>query len=251
MLPAACRRATRIIADSHNTRDDLVRLFEIERNKVDVIHLGVGERFRNVADEDALAGVRARYALPEHFALYLGALEPRKNLTNLIDAFALLRDRGLRQPLVIAGSGDTAYESVLAARARASGAEVGRDVVFTGHVAEADLPSIYSASEVFVFPSRYEGFGLPPLEAMACQVPVVLARNSSLSEVFEGSCFLFDGHKPGAIADAVEVALIDTQQINRRVLSGLDLARGRNWQRVCEETAAVYERALSESKYST
>jgi alpha-1,3-rhamnosyl/mannosyltransferase len=126
----------------------------------------------------------------------------------------------------------------------ASGLIPDREVYFPGHVEDRDLAALYSASELFVFPSRYEGFGLPPLEAMACGVPVVLARNSSLVEVFDGTCTMFEGSDPTAIADAIRMALADESQRVECSRRGFELACGRSWDRVCAETLAVYERAV-------
>jgi glycosyltransferase involved in cell wall biosynthesis len=244
LLPAICRRATRIIADSHQTRQDLVRLFELDEAKIDVVHLGVSSTFQRVTDEEELSNVRARYRLPSRFVLYLGALEPRKNLETLIDAMALLRRAGTDEPLVIAGSGLESYEQKLGAHVRRAGLIPDRDVYFAGHVEDRDLPALYSASELFAFPSRYEGFGLPPLEAMACGVPVVLASNSSMAEVYAGTCTMVDGDDASTFADAMHATLVDSCRKPEWSSRGLELAGRLGWQRTCADTLAVYERAI-------
>ena len=247
LLPAMCRRATRVIADSRRTRDDLMHNFQLDEHKIDVIPLGVSPDFHAIRDVSELARVRSAYGLPERFALYLGALEPRKNLEALIDAFAQLRRDGVERFLALAGTGAETYQAELLAHADRAGLVVGRDVIFPGHVEESDLPALYSASDLFVFPSRYEGFGLPPLEAMACGVPVVLAGNSSLLEVFEGACRMFEGESAKAIANAVRSTLDDEPGRAEQVRRGLDLARSRSWDSVCVETLAVYERAVEQA----
>lgn len=246
LLPTICRRATRIIADSHQTRQDLVRLYELDESKIDVVHLGVSRSFRPVTDEAELSKVRARYRLPSAFILYLGALEPRKNLEALIGAFAILRRAGADsgKALVIAGKGLESYEQKLRAHALESGLMPGRDVHFPGFIEDRDLGALYSSSALFVFPSRYEGFGLPPLEAMACGVPVVLARNSSMTEVYEGTCAMVDADDPKVLADAIHAMLDGPRRREDEASRGLELARSLGWEKACSETLAVYERAV-------
>ena len=245
LLPAICRRATRIIVDSNQTRTDLLKLYPIDEDKIDVIHLGVGSEFRPVTDEGELQKVRAKFRLPPQFLLYLGALEPRKNLESLIDAYAQLRSRGLGPELVLAGSGKESYERALQSHARSVGLEPTSDVHFLGHVDDEDLADLYNASALFVFPSRYEGFGLPPLEAMACGVPVVLVRNSSLAEVYAGTCAMAENADPKTLAATIEATLADPARQAELTRRGLEFARSRSWDAVCEETVAVYERAIA------
>jgi glycosyltransferase involved in cell wall biosynthesis len=246
LLPLICRRATRVIVDSYQTREDLLRLYRISEDKVDVIHLGVGDEFHPILDEAQKTSLRAKLGLPARFMLYLGALEPRKNLESLIDAFAQLRRRGRGEALVLAGSGDGDYETSLKDRAIGLGLTLADDVHFLGHVDDADLAALYSTSDLFVFPSNYEGFGLPPLEAMACGVPVVLARNSSLAEVYEGTCAMAEDGGPETLSKTIEAVLEDSTHQAELVRLGLEFAQSRRWKAVCEATFAVYERALDE-----
>jgi glycosyltransferase involved in cell wall biosynthesis len=162
MMPRFLRAADAVIAVSECTKRDAIRFYGIPEEKISVIYEGVNPRFRPASPE-AIAAVRARYNLPEHFILYVGTIEPRKNLTALLEAFHhLLATHDLR--LVIVGKKGWLYEGFFR-RLRELG--LGDRVIFTGYVPDEDLPAIYSAADLFVFPSLYEGFGLPVLEAMA------------------------------------------------------------------------------------
>jgi glycosyltransferase involved in cell wall biosynthesis len=244
MLPRLCRRARRIIADSHNTKQDLVRVFRVPEEKIDVIHLAAGGELGPVENERELERIRGRYGLPDRFVLHLGAVEPRKNLESLIRAMATLRREGTDERLVLAGPGGEAYVESLRETARSVGLSPGQDVFFPGYIQEDDLAALYSASQLFVFPSFYEGFGLPPLEAMACGVPVVLAANSSLGEFYSENCVMVEDTEIPTLAAAIRRALYDRALRDELSRRGRKLARSRSWDRVAEETLAVYERAL-------
>jgi glycosyltransferase involved in cell wall biosynthesis len=244
LLPKLCRRARRIIADSHHTKEDLIRVLGIPDQKIDVIHLAAGRELQPVESEREIETVRRRYGLPERFVLYLGALEPRKNLEALIRAMAALGREGPSDRLVLAGRGGDGYVQELRSLAAALGMEPGRDVVFAGFVQEADLAAIYSASRLFVFPSVYEGFGLPPLEAMACGVPVVLPGNSSLGELYAENCVMVPNTEVTTLTAAIRSTLVDAELRAELAQRGLKQAQSRSWDRVAEETLAVYERAV-------
>jgi glycosyltransferase involved in cell wall biosynthesis len=206
-VPAALTRAHRILADSESTRQDIVRLLGVSGAKVDVVLCGVEERFRPIREPEQLLTLRQRYRLPERFILTLGTLEPRKNHAGLINAYASLRNRtaGL-PPLVIAGGKGWLFDEVTAQVQREG---LDSDVLFAGYVADEDLPALYNAADLFVFPSLYEGFGLPPLEALACGTPVVAANNSSLPEVIGEAGLLVDARDTDALAEAMHAALMD------------------------------------------
>jgi glycosyltransferase involved in cell wall biosynthesis len=243
LLPRLCHRAARIIADSFNTKSDLVRHFQLPPEKIDVVHLAVGGEFQPLRDARRLDAVRRRYGLPDSFVLFLGTVEPRKNLPRLIDAMKRLAREGVRLPLVIVGDGDTRYVRELRSTIRRSGLELGRDVLMAGYVEDGDLPALYSLCEVFVYPSLYEGFGLPPLEAMACGAPVVVSSNSSLGEFYRDSGLQVDPCRSDLIADAI-ACLVRGSELRREFAErGLKRARARTWKDVASETVAVYRRA--------
>jgi len=243
LLPRLCHKANRIIADSMNTKRDLVRLYEVPEDKVDVVYLAAGSNLARVEDEKVLATARERYDLPERFLLYVGSVEPRKNLPSALDALAALKASGREECMVIAGRGEAKYVAHIRAEMQKNGLVEGRDVHLVGHVAEADLAALYSLCSIFVYPSFYEGFGLPPLEAMACGAPVLLANNSSLSELFETSSAFVDLDRPDGLLLAIET-LLDSADLRAELIEkGLKRAQSRTWDDIALETLDVYRRA--------
>jgi glycosyltransferase involved in cell wall biosynthesis len=241
-VPLAMRRAARVITVSEAARRDIVRHYGLPAAKVVAIHNGVEERFRPVADPAALAAVRARYGLPERFILAVGNLQPRKNLGRLIEAFAALRaarDDDCR--LVLVGQPFWRHAElgrVIAARGLSDA------VVATGYVPGEDLPAIYSAATVFAYPSLYEGFGLPPLEAMACGTPVVAGATSALPEVVGDAGLLVDPLDTGALAGALARLLDDAALRERLRQAGFARAARFRWREAARSTLGVYEAAM-------
>jgi glycosyltransferase involved in cell wall biosynthesis len=247
LLPTLCRRSARIIADSFNTKADLVRHYGIEEGKIDVVYLAAGEQFRPVRDGAERERVRRRYGLDGPFVLFVGSVEPRKNLSALVRGMAALRREGFPHRLVIAGGGETRYVESLHQLAGREGLLSDRDVLFTGHVRDSDLPALYSLCELFVYPSLYEGFGLPPLEAMACGAPTLLPRNSSFLELYEGCSMMAELVEPEQLSQAMGELLGDPGRRAALVEDGLKRAHSRSWDAVASETLEVYRRAAQGS----
>lgn len=246
LLPTRCRRAARVIADSAATRDDLVRLCGVAPAQVDVVPLAA-DHVGAPPDAAARDTVRRRLGLPERFVLFLGALEARKNLPVLLSAVARLREDGAAPALVLAGAGPPVYVAGLREAGLRLGLREGADLFFPGPVDDADLPALYAACDAFVYPSLYEGFGLPPLEAMACGAPVVAARGSSLGEVFAGAALLADPHDPVALREALGRLLAEPGLRADLAARGRARAAARSWDDVARDTLAVYERAVAEA----
>ena len=202
------RRAKFVIADSAATQADLIRAYGVDERKIRVIHLGRDETLAPVPDAQVLAEVQARYGITAHYVLYVGTLQPRKNLARVIEAFA----RAAAAPafagiqLVLAGKKGWLYDDLFAQVERMGLA--GR-VLFPGYVDDADLPALLSGALAFVFPSLYEGFGIPVLEAGACGVPVITSNTSSLPEVAGDAALLVDPHDVDAIAEAMTRLVTD------------------------------------------
>ena len=241
-VPRSLQRARHVLADSESTRADLIELLNIPANQITVIGAGVEERFQPVTDPKILANVRARYQLPNHFVLSVSTLEPRKNFTGLIAAFNhLVATAGKSSTadlhLVIAGGKGWLYDDVFAA---AKASPVQERIHFTGYVDDADLPALYSLATLFAFPSHYEGFGIPVLEAMACGTPVVCADNSSLPEVAGDAAVLVEATDTDALVDAMRLLLIDTSLRERLVRRGYKQARKFTWEKAARRLLAVY-----------
>ena len=207
VVPQSIARAHHVLADSSNTRDDLVRLLHVTPEKISVVPGGVEDRFTPIEDVDALEVVRSRYGLPAEFILSFGTLEPRKNYPTLISAYADLRRRtGLPHRLVIAGKEGWMFEPIYA---RVAQEDIGSDVQFVGYVADDDFPTLYNLADLFVYPSLYEGFGLPPLEAMACGIPVVCSNTSSLPETVGDAAIMVPRLTRTLLSEAMEAGLFD------------------------------------------
>lgn len=242
VVPQAAKRADLVLADSENTRQDVAELLGIAPAKVEVLYPGVDEAFKPVKDRKLLARVRERYGLSFPFILTVGTLEPRKNLTLLLKAYATLRAVG-EEPhkLVIAGKKGWLYEGVFRTVRELS---LEGDVIFTGFVPDEDLPALYSLAEVFVFPSLYEGFGLPPLEAMACGTPVITSSGSSLPEVVGEAGLMVSSANTEALAQAVRRVLSDSGLRQSLAAKGIRQARKFTWQRAAEQLLRIYQRLV-------
>jgi glycosyltransferase involved in cell wall biosynthesis len=239
-LPRSVRWADAIIADSESTRRDLHRLAGISPERVAVIPLGVDPRFRPPNTPEETARVRQKYGLPEKFILYIGTLEPRKGLDTLVAAFVQLAS-DVAHDLVIVGKKGW-YTEQLFNQVRVFRLE--KRVHFTGYVADADLPALYAAASLFAFPSRYEGFGLPPLEAMACGTPVVTSNAASLPEVVADAGLTVPPDDPAALAGAIWQVISSPERQAEFSQRGLMRAQGFTWEETARQTLAVYNGLL-------
>lgn len=239
----SARTATRVIADSAATKADLVQRYRIPPAKVTVVPLAAGPAFRPVAPEAAQATAR-RYGITGEYILFVGTLHPRKNLRRLLEAFALLkRQAHLPHRLVLAGKlGWRGQELCRTA------AQLGLEgqVVFTGFVAEEDLPALMSGCAAFAFPSLYEGFGLPALEAMACGAPVICSDSASLPEVVGNAGLLVDPWDTAALAQGLHRLITDEELRGELKARGLERAAQFSWPRCAHETLAVLKTAAQE-----
>jgi glycosyltransferase involved in cell wall biosynthesis len=233
------RRAQRVIAVSESTKRDLVRCYDIPPGKVDVIYNGKNAAFQPLA-ADEIAEFRADQGLPERFILFVGTLEPRKNVARLIEAYAQLP--GNRPPLMLIGGRGWLYDDIYA---RVENLNLSDEVHFVGYVLAEDLPLWYNAASLFVYPSLYEGFGLPPLEAMACGTPVVTSTASSLPEVVGDAGLLVDPTSTEELAQEMGRVLADAGLREKMRWAGLARARDYSWQATAQHTVSTYRRALA------
>jgi glycosyltransferase involved in cell wall biosynthesis len=245
------RAASQVIADSAATKRDLVQLYGTDPQRITVVPLGVDELFQPVNDAARLAAVRAQYGIPGDYLLYVGTLQPRKNLVRLIEAWNKIRNSNFEirnWVLVIAGKRGWLYEEIFATVQRLG---LEGQVLFPGYVPEEDLPALLSGATAFVLPSLYEGFGLPVLEAMACGTPVIAANVASLPEVVGDAGLLVDPLDTDALAAAMQRLLTDAAPSTplraslRAELRQRGLARAKlfSWPRCAWETLAVLKNA--------
>jgi glycosyltransferase involved in cell wall biosynthesis len=240
----SCRRAARVIAVSEWTKRDVVNLLHVEPDRVDVIPHGVHARYHPLPEPEVQAFRRAHH-IGDHAIFFLGSLEPRKNLPTLIEAFAALRTRNselrTQTQLIIGGSPGWKYEPIFA-RMRALGLE--DCVMFPGQIAQDELPLWYNACAVFAYPSLYEGFGLPVLEALACGAPVVTSNVTSLPEVVGKAGYLVEPTDVQGLGAALQGVLGDESL--RRQMSEQSRRRAAQftWARTAELTLQTYRRAI-------
>jgi glycosyltransferase involved in cell wall biosynthesis len=237
-ITQAAQRATRIMTVSHSSKRDILRFVDTEPGKIDVIYNAYDERFAIEPREEDVVRVRERYQLADEFVLYAGNVKPHKNLERLIDAFAIVRKRGLDHlKLVLIGDEISKYTAL---RRAVHQHQLHSYVRFLGYLPEETLAVMYRLAGVFVFPSLYEGFGLPPLEAMASGTPVVTSNVSSLPEVAGDAAVLVDPYDPQAIADGIYRVLTDETLRREMVHKGIARAGQFSWEQSVRHVRAIY-----------
>jgi glycosyltransferase involved in cell wall biosynthesis len=234
-----CRRARRVLAISHSTAHDLTELLNVPTDKIDVATPGYDDALYQPLPVEQVAAFRQRKGLPERFWFFVGTLEPRKNLTTLLEAYAAL-PKSERLPLILAGGKGWLYDDIFAAVERYN---LSSDVRFPGFLPAQELPLWYNSAEVFLYPSVFEGFGLPVLEAMACGTPVITANVSSLPEVAGNAGLCVAPHDRAAWTAALRMAYHDADWRRQAHQRGLEEARCYTWQATAAQTVASYERA--------
>jgi len=253
LVAAAARKADIVLTDSQASKQDIVRLLGIPTERVRVIYLAVDDIYQPALDEHRLAGTRRKYGLPESYLLYLGGFDQRKNVPTLLKAFAqLAKDSRIGEWRV--ESGDSRVSLVVAGRLPEKGSDffpdprpivrelgIGERVIFTGWVPEEDKPALYSGARALVFPSLYEGFGLPPLEALACGTPVIASNRGSLPEIVGEGGLLLEPDDVEGLATAMEKLLNDDTLWGDLQEKGLAHAARFSWEKTARETLAVYQ----------
>jgi len=243
----AARRATRILTVSESSKRDILKYVDARPDKIDVIYNAYDERFAIDPAEEDVVRVRERYQLQDEFVLYAGNVKPHKNLERLIEAFHIVRKRGLDQlKLVLIGDDISKYTALRRAVHRH---QLHKYVRFLGYLPEETLAVMYRLAGVFVFPSLYEGFGLPPLEAMASGTPVVTSNVSSLPEVAGDAAMLVDPYDPTAIADGIYRVLTDEQLRKNLRHRGVARAGMFSWEQSVRRVRKIYDQVASLNGY--
>jgi glycosyltransferase involved in cell wall biosynthesis len=244
LVTLSARRATRVLTDSEASRQDIIHHLRIPADRVEAIPLAVQARFQPIQDPALLARVRQKYGLPGHYLLYLGGYDVRKNVSGILHAFS--RQSAPHAHLVLAGQLPS-QDSRMFPDPRRMAAELGiRDRVhLTGWVDEEDKPAMHSAAVAFVFPSHYEGFGLPPLEAMSCGTPVIVSNRSSLPEIVGKGGLCVDPDDVDALAGAMRQVLSDGSLRERLRTAGRMQARHFSWRKTAQDTTSAYQYVLS------
>jgi glycosyltransferase involved in cell wall biosynthesis len=237
------RQASQVIALSQHARSDIENTYQVCAEKISVIPLSAASHFQPIADEGELQRVRQTYGIDGEYILSVGAIQPRKNLGRLIAAYSHLRGakpEGKLPKLVLAGKCAWMYDETLRAIKQL---ELSDSVIVTGYVPAKDLPALYSGARCFVYPSYFEGFGLPPLEAMQCGVPVIVGDRTSLPEVVGDAGILVDPFDVIALARAIEKVITDSNLRIELRAQGLARAKLFEWRETARQTLAVYRKA--------
>jgi glycosyltransferase involved in cell wall biosynthesis len=236
---SAAHQAHRILTVSEASKRDIIHFFNVPPEKIVVVYNAIEERFALTPSDDAIARVRERYQLNHKFVLYVGTIKPHKNLVRLIEAFAELRRRGFDElKLLIIGD---EIAKVPALRRAVHSHKLHKHVRFLGYLEDETLASLYRLASVFVFPSLYEGFGLPPLEAMASGTPVVTSNVSSMPEVTGDAAVLVDPYNVESIVEGIARVLNDPALAAELGRKGMARAREFSWERSVARTRQVYQ----------
>lgn len=240
LVPYSLKKADRIIAVSNNTKTDVSRLFKIKEEKIDVIYEAAEEVFQPIKEENLAMEIGAKYGIDGEYMLFVGTLEPRKNLFRLIRAFASLKKQEkIYEKLVIAGKPGWLYKDIFNL---VKELKLEKEIIFTGHVVRKDLVSLYNVAKIFVYPSLYEGFGLPVLEAMACGTPVVTSNVSSLPEIAGDSAVLVNPYEIEELAGAMFSLLRNGKLRKKFSEKGLERAKLFSWDKTAIKTLEAYQR---------
>jgi len=247
-----CRRADKIIAVSDSTKDDLVTLYNIPPKKIEVIYSGVAEKFKIISRNDSeMIKVKEKYNLPYKFILYLGTIEPRKNIKTLVVAYQILKKYAQikkwetleKYKLVIAGHKGWMNKKILEEISKTQKQlKNPEDIQMINFVEEADKEYVLNLASLFVYPSIFEGFGFPPLEAMKCGVPVIASNNSSLPEIVGEAGILVDSDKPGEIGASIKNILLSEKLKEELIARGIERAKIFQWKTTVHKVLKIMDK---------
>jgi len=244
LLPRVLYSVDKIITISECTKKDIVKFYKIPEDKIKVIPLAPDPIYQPLS-RDIIAPILSKYGVCAPYILYVGSLEPRKNIQTLIQGFANIKKRGLNHKLIIVGNKKWEYSKLIRIVAESG---LHNDVIFTGYLPDEDLPALYNGADLFVYPSLYEGFGLPPLEAMACGTPVITSSTSSLPEVVGNAGIMVDPQDLDQLSDAIYHVLTDENLRLSLIEKGLERSKQFSWERTATETCKVYDEVAAQPK---
>lgn len=242
MLQRTCRNARRVLTISHCTKLDLVEMLGVAEEKIHITYSGINRRYFTRLTQSDLERFRRSYRLPAEYLLYVGNLKPHKNVAGLLRAWALLPD-SVRPPLVVVGAKIDCYAD-LRKQAQASGKE--KEIYFPGAVAEEDMVALYQSAAAYAQPSYYEGFGAPPLEAMAAGIPTAVSNRGAQPEIVGDAALVFDPDRSEEFVHTLDLLLTDQEKRGELIVRGLRRAAEFTWERFARETYQVYQRISAE-----
>lgn len=238
LLPLILRKADKIIAVSNSTKNDIIKFYPKYSHKIKVIYEGVEPQFFPRSNQE-IEKTLTKYNIDFKYFLFLGTVEPRKNIVRVVDAFIKLKQAGnVEQKLVITGRKGWLYNEILE---KINKSPFSQDMIFSGYIDDGDLPFLYSGADIFLYPSLYEGFGLPVLEAMACGTPIITSNLSSFPEVAGDAAILIDPMNIEEITYAIEKLWRDRDLREELQKKGLERAKLFSWEKAAKETLKLYE----------
>lgn len=241
LIPHSISRAQMIIAISENVKKEIIDFFKVEPDKIDVIYYGLEKIYKFIDKEISKKEVFKIFGIKERFILFVGTIEPRKNLETLLEAFYILNKKLKEYKLVVAGPWGWLYSDVLKIIKKLNLKE---KIIFTGYVDSSDLLYLYNACDLFAYPSLYEGFGLPVLEAFACGAPVITSNVSSMPEISGGAALLVNPRDSKSLADRM-ISVIESETLRKELIEkGIRRARCFTWDQAAKRTLSVYERGM-------
>ncbi|MFN4227335.1 MAG: glycosyltransferase family 4 protein [Candidatus Ratteibacteria bacterium] len=242
IIPKAVKKADMIITVSHNTKNDLLNYFKINPEKITVIYPGLHHEIcKPIGDYEKIENIKKKYGIDGKYILYVGTIEPRKNISRLIDAFIIVKEKSSEIKLVLCGKIGWRSE-IFYRKMREIPEKIKKDIILTDYVPVSDLPYFYNGCEVFVYPSLYEGFGSPILEAMSCGVPVVTSNISSMPEVVGDAGILVNPESKEEIAEAI-LSILNNEDLKKTLSKrGLERAKLFSWENTAKKTLEVYKK---------
>lgn len=245
LMPYSYKFADKIICDSHNTRKDVISILGIPEEKTKVIPLAVSDEFTPVKNKKEIDRVKKKYNTGDHYFFHVGTLSPRKNLEFLIKVFYDISKIYPQYNLVITGKKGWYYEGLFNLTKEL---HLEKKVVFTGYIDDQDKPYLYNGAKLLLFPSLYEGFGLPPLEAMSCKIPVISSNTSSLSEVIgNGGVLLSPKDKEGWVKE-IKSLISNSSRYNQLADLAYKQSKKFSWEKTARETLQVYKNLFEDKK---
>lgn len=244
-MPISIKKADKIISISENTKKDILDHVKVDKKKIRTVHLAADRSFKELNKDKCRKEIKERYDVGSPFILFIGMIEPRKNLERLITAFSELKKKeNMQHKLVIVGKKGWKFDSIFKTIKKE---RLEQEIIFTGYVPDEDLAKFYNAADFFVYPSLYEGFGLPVLEAMACGCPVITSNVSSMPEVAGDAGLLINPESVKDIADAIKKVINDKELQKKMRKQGIKQSSRFSWKKTAEKTLRIYEEVYNNS----
>ncbi len=244
-MKQSTKKASSVISVSERTADDIKRNFDMPCSKINVVHSGIDNIFNTKKDFSHLHEIRKRYNLPERFILYVGNIEPKKNISAIINLQKHLQQEGFPQKLVIVGNRAWGTRKELAEIYKEGKSN---NIICTGYVKRTELPYFYQMADIFVFPSLYEGFGFPPIEAMACGTPVISTTKGILNETVAKAALIVEPFDIKQILEAA-ISIITDYGLRKKLINmGIKVSSCFNWETTAEKTLRIYEKAVEKNE---